>query len=208
LLGIAALLVGCGETQRDADNAETNADSRSITTSEQVNEQLDGGSEAMEMDIPVVNAATLKALRRQAKAQGKVLVIDCWATWCPSCVVMFPHLHKAIKERGDGVIMASLCFDEGQGLDTLSAIGAFLNKHDAWDNAYQAAAGSDATDAIAQALSDNWGGNILPAVFVYGPDGTTAYEFLETRGEVQDWVDRITGAVDSALQDADDSPGQ
>ena len=179
----ALLLTGCGEAKQ-ADVA-TGPEVRSI---------------------PVADAEAITLLRKEAADAGKVLVIDCWATWCPSCVVMFPHLHKAIKERGDGVLLVSLTFDEGEA--ATQQAGEFLTRQDAWDNAYRAAEGSDATAAIAQALSDDWGGNILPAVFVYRPDGTTAYELLETRGEVQDWVDGIAGAVDSALQDADGSPGQ
>ena len=156
--------------------------------------------------IEVADAEKITALRQEAAEAGKVLVIDCWATWCGSCVAMFPGLHKAIKERGDGVMLVSLTFDEGD--KALFEAEKFLAKHDATQNAYAAAAGSDATDDIAKALSDNWGGTILPAVFVYGPDGATAYELLETRGDVQDWVDAIVGAVDGALPEAEGSPGQ
>lgn len=198
LLCFVLVITGCGEeeAQPPVDTTEEKGLKSGLTTYASLNQ------------VKLVDAKAITALRSQAAAEGKVLVIDCWATWCSSCVAMFPHLHKAIKERGDGVIMASLCFDEGQDIETFSAIARFLSEQDAWENAYQAAEGSDATDAIAKALSDNWGGTILPAVFVYRPDGTTAYELLETRGEVQDWVDAIAGAVDSALQDANDSPGE
>lgn len=148
--------------------------------------------------IPVLDAEGIAELRKQASDADKVLVIDCWATWCSSCVAMFPHLHEEIKKRGDGAILASLSFDEG-GDEMLHQVAAFLDKQDAWNHAYRAAEGSDAKDAIVKALSGNWDGGALPAVFVYKPDGTTAYELLETRGEVQDWVDEITQAVDQAL---------
>jgi thiol-disulfide isomerase/thioredoxin len=202
LLNTAVLLPGCDEQASVPAGPELISESEipgtPITSAGDLKEALGGpDSKPVEREFPVVNADTLKALRRQASAQGKVLVIDCWATWCGSCVAMFPHLHKAIKERGDGVVLMSLSFDEGD--ESLKEAAAFLTKQDAWDNAYIAEAGSDAKDLVAAALSENWDGGALPAVFVYQPDGTVAYELLETRGEVQDWVDGITAAVDAAL---------
>ena len=157
-------------------------------------------------EIPVVDADAVTELRKQAAAEGKVLVIDCWATWCSSCVAMFPKLHEAMQERGDDVMLVTLNYDEGA--DAVKKAGAFLTEQHAWDNAYITAEGFDAKDAITTALSDTWDGGALPAVFVYKPDGSSAYEMLETRGEVQDWVAGIASAVDEALQDADDAPGQ
>ena len=151
----------------------------------------------MEQVIPVVDAEAITTLRKEAVDAGKVLVIDCWATWCGSCVAMFPHLHKAMKERGDSVMLVSLTFDEGEDLTQKAA--EFLTRQDAWEGALQAAEGSDAKNAIAAALSENWDGGVLPAVFVYKPDGTLSYEMLETRGEVPDWVNGIAAAVDAAL---------
>jgi thiol-disulfide isomerase/thioredoxin len=37
------------------------------------------------------------------KEKGKVVLIDCWATWCVPCVKKFPHLvelHKKYAEKG------------------------------------------------------------------------------------------------------------
>lgn len=197
-----ALLTACD----GQDSSRQEVEQRVDDVLKQAEQVLSTPSELESKEIPVVSAADLTKLRKQAADNGKVLVIDCWATWCGSCVAMFPKLHKALKERGDRVVVISLSFDEGEEL--VKEAGDYLTKQDAWDNAYLAQAGSDATDAIAKALGDNWDGNILPAVFVYKPDGTTAYELLETRGEVKDWVDEITAEVDDALQDADDSPGE
>lgn len=207
LMMAAALLAGCAESGPDADQA-TPPDDEQTATPEGGATPLDEPGLRTAIDdtdalptqaIPVVNATTLNALRRQAAIQNKVLVVDCWATWCSSCVAMFPHLHHAMKERGDDVILISLTFDEGE--ESTEKAEQFLTQHDAWENAYQATPDSDEKDAIAKALSDTWDGGALPAVFVYKPDGTTAHEMLRLRGEVEDWVAEITTAVDRSLSE-------
>ncbi|MFK7787996.1 MAG: TlpA family protein disulfide reductase [Phycisphaeraceae bacterium] len=204
LLLVAALLPGCEEEPSINNGPELLTEDELpgvlIESPDDLKKILDDHRAKLEAHtIPVVDAAAITDLRKQAASDGKVLVVDCWATWCGSCVAMFPHLHKAMKERGDDVLLVSLTFDEGEDLAKQAA--AFLNKQKATDNAYIAAEGSDAKDAIAKALSDTWDGGALPAVFVYKPDGTTAYEMLETRGKVQEWVDRIAAAVDQAMSE-------
>lgn len=203
LMTTAALLTGCDKSGNDAtppDEEQATPAKGAATPSDEpgLSIAVDQDDGVFTQEIPVVNAGTIKALRKQAAMQNKVLVVDCWATWCPSCVAMFPHLHQAMKERGDDVILISLTFDEGEALTEKAK--QFLTKHDAWENAYQATPDSDEKDAIAKALSDTWDGGALPAVFVYKPDGTTVHEMLETRGELKDWVAEIVKAVDESLK--------
>jgi thiol-disulfide isomerase/thioredoxin len=192
LLCCIAVLHGCAEDEpTDADPSV---------------ERVETVETAEAWSVPMIDAAGLTELRQHTAEEGKVLVVDCWATWCGSCVLMFPHLHQAIKERGEGVVLVSLSFDEGGDLPEKAA--SFLEKQKATENAYRAAEGSDAKDAVADALSDSWDGGVLPAVFVYAPDGGVALEFTETRGDVEDWVAEIAAAVDASLPNAESSPGQ
>lgn len=205
LLCVTPLLLSCGEEPGvDSEPKQVIEDPLPgvpIESAQGSKETLTGQPKTLEGDtIPVLDAAGIADLRKQAVDEGKVLVVDCWATWCGSCVAMFPHLHQAMKERGDGVLLVSLSFDQGDDLAKQAAI--FLNEQKAVENAYIAAQGPDSHDTIAKALSEAWDGGLFPAVFVYKPDGTVAYEMLETRGEIQDWVDRIASAVDQAAQDA------
>jgi len=63
------------------------------------------------VEVTEVRAQELeKALKDQ---KGKVVLVDCWATWCPPCVKSFPQLvdrHKKYAEKG--LACVSLCVDK------------------------------------------------------------------------------------------------
>jgi thiol-disulfide isomerase/thioredoxin len=47
-----------------------------------------------------------------ADAKGKVVLIDCWATWCPPCVASFPKLVEKHNKYGTkGLLVISLSTD-------------------------------------------------------------------------------------------------
>jgi thiol-disulfide isomerase/thioredoxin len=68
-------------------------------------------------------------------AKGKVVLIDCWATWCGPCVLTFPLLvekHRKYADRGLAVISLSLDkpADAGQAVQFLRQQKAtFTNLH-------------------------------------------------------------------------------
>jgi thiol-disulfide isomerase/thioredoxin len=63
------------------------------------------------VDAAEVRAAELdKALKGQ---KGKVVVVDCWATWCVPCVKKFPHLVEMHNKYADkGLVCVSLSADK------------------------------------------------------------------------------------------------
>jgi thiol-disulfide isomerase/thioredoxin len=63
------------------------------------------------IDATEVRAADFeKALKDQ---KGKVVLIDCWATWCAPCVKGFPHLVERHKKYGEkGLVCFSLSLDK------------------------------------------------------------------------------------------------
>ncbi len=75
---------------------------------------------AVEEANPNVTATEIRAtdLEKSLKDnKGKVVLIDCWATWCAPCVKKFPHLVEMHKKYADkGLVCVSLSMDK-YGLD-------------------------------------------------------------------------------------------
>lgn len=130
---------------------------------------------ALPAHLPVLDQAALDALAADAAAEGEVLVVDFWATWCVPCVALFPQVHAAMEEF-EGVRFISLTSDEVGGETEQKAI-RFLQKQHALDSAYILKADSDEQTRMADALQARFHDfNILavPAYLVYDKQGKPA----------------------------------
>ena len=57
------------------------------------------------------NAADFTKALKEYK--GKVVVVDCWATWCAPCVKKFPHLVEMHNKYADkGLVCVSVSMDK------------------------------------------------------------------------------------------------
>ncbi|MBA4068074.1 MAG: hypothetical protein C0501_31100 [Isosphaera sp.] len=63
------------------------------------------------VDAPEVRAADLeKAIKDQ---KGKVVLVDCWATWCAPCVKKFPQLVELHQKYADqGLVVVGVSMDK------------------------------------------------------------------------------------------------
>jgi thiol-disulfide isomerase/thioredoxin len=131
---------------------------------------------------------------RLADLKGKVVLVDFWASWCPSCPGSFGHLRELLLAHRDqgfaviGVNLDSLGQDStGKRADpkhVLSAVRWFLLHHLAsWPNVI-----GDSAEAVAKAYSVNE----VPVNFLIGKDGTITQ--VELGGQA------LTAAVEKALK--------
>ena len=149
--------------------------------------------------VRLVDLAGLEA--EIASHAGKVVIVDCWSTSCPPCVKEFPHLIELQKSHGDRVVCISISFDY-EGIDAaedlLPPVQKFLDKVGAGGIVNLLC--TEESDAVYRKLDLV----SVPAVYVYGADGTLAQRFDEddatkrlkrpfTYDDVGAVVDRLLG---------------
>lgn len=102
--------------------------------------------------------------------QGKVVLVDFWATWCGPCVKQFPHsIELCRKHREDGFAVVTVSMNEPKERDSVLA---FLERHKAdIDNLLpEYGAGSEFLEAF------DLRGDI-PFYRLYDRQGTLRYTF-------------------------------
>jgi len=68
-------------------------------------------SDGVGVDATEVRATDLEKAFKEQK--GKVILVDCWATWCGPCVKKFPHFVATHKKYADkGLVCMSICLDK------------------------------------------------------------------------------------------------
>ncbi len=107
--------------------------------------------------------------------QGKIIVLNFWATWCPPCREEMPELSELHTEYQDKNVVVI-----GISLDDVALIKEFA---ETTDISYPLLAAEDTGMALAAALGNNKGA--LPYTLIIKPDGTI----------VQTYFGRITKAL-------------
>jgi len=141
LFGASVFLVGCGETRptAKATNPTTGpeAEMRSAEGSKlpDLNDlaSSDGASVSPSPSALLVAPASLRIVDAEQyaeqlkKLEGKVVLVDFWATWCGPCKEQFPHSNDLAKKLGErGLSVVSVSFDDPDNQD---AVASFLNSH-------------------------------------------------------------------------------
>jgi YD repeat-containing protein len=146
----------------------------------------EGRAEAV--DIQDIKLPVL--LERIANQQGKVVVVDTWASWCVPCKREFPHLVELARRHPAGeVACMSVSIDKSDGSH---AALAFLKKMDAQISNYRVEEGD--------AWLEKWGIRSIPVVLVFGRDGKLARKFDKDNFEHPFTYDDVGRLVDQLLE--------
>jgi thiol-disulfide isomerase/thioredoxin len=128
-----------------------------------------------EAKLRKVTADEFRKVISDAAAQGKVVVVDVWATWCVPCIEMFPAVHKGIEKLGDDVVLLTLSIDSET--DETQVV-EFLQEQHAMKNAYMMVEDEAELLKLQQVLGNQWDSLVVPAMFVYNADDKVAGEFI------------------------------
>ncbi len=126
--------------------------------------------------------------------QGKVVLVDFWATWCSACIQRFPHTVAMSRNLADeGLVVVSMAIDDPEQRDAALAI---LKKHNAsFENLMASAGVSDESFEAYEITS-----GALPHYKVYGRDGSLFKSFLvDATAESTFTPEDVEQAVKTAL---------
>ncbi len=104
-----------------------------------------------------------------SELEGKVVILDFWATWCPPCVVEIPHFIDLYKEyKGQGLEVVGISLDRGG----VKVVKSFVEKNEI---TYPVVIGN-------QKVAEDYGGiRGIPTTFVIDRQGYIVKKFVGYR---------------------------
>ena len=128
--------------------------------------------------------------------KGKVVVVDCWATWCVPCRKAFPKTVELSKAyEGQDVVVVSLCFDAPVKGQAPEKVKQFLAVNDAFFE--NLVSSLDISEEGAEAFQIPEGA--LPHFKIYGKDGKL-FKVFPSEEQPEFKHEDVEAAVKSALK--------
>jgi thiol-disulfide isomerase/thioredoxin len=120
--------------------------------------------------LPKVSQINVDGLRKLLKPNGKPLLINFWATWCPPCTEEFPDLVRLDTEFRGRVDFVTVSLDDLADIDTY--VPKFLAEMRSEMPAYLLHTSNES--AAISIVSKDWSGN-LPMTVLYDAGGKMSY---------------------------------
>jgi len=121
--------------------------------------------------------------------EGRGVVLNFWATWCPPCRREMPLLESAWNEfRAKGVTIVGI--DVGESRDTVRPFADSMGvSYPVWTDAGRGTEGFDDTNA----LLTRFGGVGLPTTVFIDAEGIIRHVYVGelSRGMLQEWLPRL-----------------
>ncbi len=121
MVSMGLLVYGCGKKEEQPKEAASQAKSGEAKVQQAVSKtpavpQQSAASKFVSMGIaPSFELPNLDGqLVKSTDLEGKVIIVDFWATWCPPCRQMIPELKKVYsKYKNQNVEILAISLDEG-----------------------------------------------------------------------------------------------
>jgi thiol-disulfide isomerase/thioredoxin len=159
-----------------------------VAATAMIGDALPPGSVAPDFAVYDANGNSVKL----SDYTGKVVVIDCWATWCGPCQLALPHTAKiAAKYMSKGVVFMPVCV-----ADTQSNFIDWLPQHKSlgmtflWDPAGRDAPGF---------CHNLYHADSEPTQFVVGKDGKIVATLVGYAPDIDPDETALSAAIDKAL---------
>ena len=138
--------------------------------------QDSGGQMAQASEsLPWVNFETIEGTRiGSGDVEGRVAIVNFWASWCPPCVAEMPHLLQLAADNDDKVTLWLLSGDKDE-----AAIRTFLERLPEDVRAMSQRDNVEIVLATGQGeLLRLFGTSKLPETYIYAPDGRLARKLV------------------------------
>ena len=124
-----------------------------------------------------------------SRLNGKVVVLDFWATWCGPCTAEMPKMKEIYAEYKDkGVEFIGISLDQPEDKGGLTKLKEYCEKNEIpWPQYYQG-------DSWSGEYSTSWGINSIPSMFILDAKGNL-YS-TEARGKLEKMIPELLAKRD------------
>lgn len=113
---VGLLVFSCSSDSGDVDQTKTSSNKQA-------------SSKPCEKESPDIQVTTLKGNTfNMEQEEGKVILVDFWATWCKPCISSIPHLNKLYnKYKDQGFTIVGISLDQRKGRKQVKKVAEKLD---------------------------------------------------------------------------------